>query len=131
MKISLHLGIFLAFVALQAAGNLYSFKEGITQSKKSGKPLLVYFYSENCPYCRQMDTYVLSDKEVETFINRNFVYSTVDIDNDEGDLISEKYRLHVTPSFLLLDKNGKEIHSFSGSRDKESFIKELNIYRIK
>ena len=119
--------LLLFFAAAVFSKNFYSYEDGLLESKKIGKPLMVYLYREHCPYCNYMDTYVLSDADVEAAINQNFVFSTLDLDSAAGEIFSEKYKVSVSPSFLFFSPDGKLLKSFSGSREKESFIKELKL----
>ena len=126
MKIVFWLVLFCAGIFSQER---VSFQDGLGDSARKEKNLLVYFYRENCPYCRQMDTYVFSEKNVETLISKHYIFSTVDMDSAPGKKLSEKYGFYASPSFLFLGKDGKVIAKMSGSRDADTFARELEKYK--
>ena len=121
--------IFIAISFLPLAGKDSSFLESYRrESKKRSLNLLVYFYREGCQYCSHMDTYVLSEPEVDALIKDNFVFAALNLDKKEVREVGNEYRIFATPSFLFLSPSGVVLHAHSGSMELENFIQMLKKY---
>ncbi|RDI94583.1 thioredoxin [Meiothermus sp. QL-1] len=93
-----------------------------------GRILMVYFWSHGCPYCEQMNTFVLSDESVSRVLARHYVVSSVDARSPEGQALSRQLRAFGTPTFVFLVPEGgtwKELGRFFGSRTRAQFLQEL------
>ena len=117
-------------VAILAVSGLYaekwhSYPEGEKLAVRNNKNLIVYFYRENCPYCRQMETYVLSDSKVEELIEEYYIFATVDLESPDGEKIAAEYGISASPSFVFLDSGMKIKDTITGSLTRENFIKRL------
>jgi thiol-disulfide isomerase/thioredoxin len=49
-------------------GRWYPFAEAQALAQAHGRVLMVYFHSPACPYCEQMNTFVLSDPQVDALL---------------------------------------------------------------
>ncbi len=86
--------------------------------------VVLYFYSESCPHCYHMETFVLGDKDVEEYAKNRFVFVPVDYDEDID--MSDKFGVYGTPTFVFINPySGKVIGHIFGSREKEDFISIL------
>lgn len=129
-KNKFHIILFALCIVLGVnARAMVSYKESVILSKKERKNMIVYFYREHCPYCHQMDMYVLPDKEVENLIHTSFIFVTLDLDSDEGHLVAEKFGVSVSPTFLILSPENKLVFEIQGSMEKEIFLNELIKYK--
>ena len=52
--------------------NWISLSEGEKYSEKYKKNMLIYFYRNNCDYCKRMKDEVLTDPQIVKLINENF-----------------------------------------------------------
>lgn len=89
---------------------------------------MVYFHSEHCPYCQQMNTFVLSDPGVSRLLEARFVVASVSVDTPEGQELARRYRVPGTPTFVFLVPNAgawEEVGRLFGSRPRAEFLKEL------
>ena len=77
MKKTLFLFLFLPLFSL-SQGNLVnsvnwtSLAEAEKYCKKYNKNMLIYFYRNNCDYCKRMKDEVLTDPQIIKLINENF-----------------------------------------------------------
>ncbi|RUM31927.1 MAG: thioredoxin [Aquifex sp.] len=115
--------VFLTFLSLLFSQEWFTkFDEGIKRAKEENKLALIYFYSDHCPYCHQVEEFVFGDEDVEKFLNKNFVVISVNI-NEE---LSEKFDVFGTPTFVIYDPiKGKVLAKFFGSLDAETFLSML------
>ncbi len=106
----------------------YPYAQASQYAQSHGRILMVYFWSHACPYCDQMNTFVLSDEAVSRTLLRRFVVASVDSQNAEGRTLSAQMRAFGTPSFVFLVPQGgtwKEVGRLFGSRTRAQFLKEL------
>lgn len=62
------------------------------------------FWKENCPQCPPAKTLVADFDEVEYF----------DLEESDGLAEAAFYNIMATPSILLIDEKGREVHSWRG-----------------
>ncbi len=112
------------FSYAQNLGWVTDFKKGVEIAKAQGKDVLIYFYGEHCPYCLQMEEFVLGDPEVDSFIRERFV--VVSIDAGEEKELDRKFGVFGTPYFVVYDPaRDKIILKIFGSREREDFLSLL------
>jgi len=106
----------------------YPYAQASQYAQSYGRILMVYFWGEACPYCDQMNTYVLSDEAVSRTLLRRFVVASVDSHSTEGRALSTQMRAFGTPSLVFFVPQGgtlKEVGRLFGSRTRAQFLKEL------
>ena len=77
MKKTLFLFLFLPLFSLSQGNpvnsvNWTSLAEAEKYSEKYNKNMLIYFYRNNCDYCKRMKDEVLTDPQIIKLINENF-----------------------------------------------------------
>ena len=83
----------------------------------------VEFYHPYWPVCQQMEPIV--DRVKKKFQPRLREFQILDVRSDEGEEKVEKYSIAYTPTFVILDKSGKEIDRMIGKIEQkilEQFI---------
>lgn len=88
-----------------------------------GRPLVVDFYADWCPPCRQMKPVFerLADKYGG---NINFVSINV----DENEELAKAYGIQSIPYFLFADPEGKKLGEIVGAVPESSFVTALADY---
>ena len=84
----------------------YSFNKAIKKAISNRKLLLIKIYSDNCPFCKELDAIFLKNNEVKRLINQNFVM--VKINNSRGK-IPLGVHVGVTPSLVFVRADTKEV----------------------
>ncbi len=113
-----------AFSYSQSQGWVSSFEEGIKLAKSQDKELLIYFYGEHCPYCIQMEEFVLGDPQVDNYIKERFVVVSLDIKSSHE--LDRKFGVIGTPYFVIYDpEHDKVLMKIFGSREREDFLSLL------
>ncbi|GAB5603453.1 thioredoxin family protein [Thermus sp. FJN-A] len=106
----------------------YPYAQAQDLARESGRVLMVYFHSPYCPYCDQMNTFVLSDPGVSRLLEERFVVASVGTESPEGQELARRFRVPGTPTFVfLVHRKGawEEVGRFFGSRPRAEFLKEL------
>ncbi|MFW6141100.1 MAG: thioredoxin family protein [Candidatus Saliniplasma sp.] len=97
----------------------YSYEDGLSESEHLGQPAMIYFYSETCGSCAEMENVVFSDSSVQKK-TEDAVFIKVDA-NEERSLASN-YGIRAVPTFLFTDSSGEVFRGEEGYHDVEQFI---------
>lgn len=89
-------------------------------SKESGKPRMIYFYSDYCPYCAKMEKETLSNEKIVSYMNENFVASRVNTQKDQK--LAMQYMVRAVPTMVFMKADGTPIESVPGFIDSKIFF---------
>ena len=98
----------------------------LTQAKKENKIILIEAMSETCHFCITMETNVFSKKDIQEKLDKYFIFVIVDIDKVKLPFGLDVTYKGFTPSFFMIDSDGKLKNKYPGSWTKEDFIEILN-----
>ncbi len=94
----------------------------IKKANKEHKLILVEAMSKTCYYCEKMKKEVFSLPEIQTAINKNYVFIQVDIDKTRLPFDLEKKYKKITPTFFALTPDGKLLNDYPGAWSKSDFL---------
>ncbi len=78
----------------------HSFEEAIDLAKLHKKKVIVDVYAAWCPWCRRLQEEVYTDADVRSYLEKHFVLTRLDAENQEDTL---RFREHaLTPADLAL-----------------------------
>ena len=127
---------------------LYAYKDyetGIAKSKESKKPVLLYFNGYGCVNSRRIESEILTNGEIQAFINSKLIFVSLIVDErvkleDSEIYFSEtldkevkttgqkrlelemmEFNSNRQPLFVLLDLSGVEISRIGYTNDLEKF----------
>lgn len=104
-----------------------SLKSGVEKAKEAKKDLIVFTYTDYCPWCDRMKAHTLEDFNVVDYVVDNFVFSKVN--RDTGDLPKKMVSQYI-PTTYILDPNTLEIKKrIVGYKSPEEFLYELEKYK--
>ncbi|MCX8164345.1 MAG: thioredoxin fold domain-containing protein [Aquificaceae bacterium] len=99
---------------------------GIEKAQKDNKMVAFYFFSNFCPYCAQMEEFVLNQEEVQKKLE-NFVVITLNISSEEGGKWARKLGVPGVPTMVFYDpKQDKPVGILFGSRPRGDVINYIN-----
>lgn len=104
------------------------YENAFKRAKKENKIVMIYIYSPECHYCREMDETTFEDKEVQETVNKYFVPVKVRKCSEDGQEIRREYGYLGTPTFHFIEPNGKKIKSIFGAWRKDDFLKILKYF---
>ncbi len=106
----------------QEAGliNWYHYREARALGKDEAKKVFLFFRSDRCTYCRQMEKETLSSPEVARFLNRHFI--SAKIDSDRNPSLAAEYRVVGLPTAYFIDKDGGRIGGLPGYQPSDRFL---------
>lgn len=102
-----------------------NYATALEKAKVQDEVVFIYFWTDWCAPCQQLDEIVFSDAKLGPAINK-YVSLKVNAEEGEGIKLRKKYNIGGYPNFLFLDKNGKEIGRIRGTRGNEEYLKLIN-----
>ena len=101
-----------------------NYNEALTQAKKQNKPLLMFVYTDYCPWCEKMKKTTLSHKKTIEFINKNYIFLTI---NKEKDDYPKEFIPRYIPTTYLIDaQKEEEVYALFGYKTSSELIEELS-----
>lgn len=98
------------------------YEKALQNAKKDGKPIMLYFSSQYCPYCALMEQDTLADKEITKILSG---FHVVKIPAEGNRALAIRYSVNVYPTFWFLEGSGKRIVETPGYMEKPVFKKLL------
>ena len=83
----------------------------------------LYFSSQNCGYCRLLESKTFSNPEVAGYINQNYIPVQVDIDRERK--VAARYRIQGVPDLRFLSKDGEAIGRWMGFTEADHMLRLL------
>ena len=91
-------------------------------AKEEDKPLLVMLSKKECPACQYMNNVVFKDKEISSYINKNFIAVEIDV-YDEA--VPEELEYFATPTLYFQDGDEKILRRINGVQKQEEMLSAL------
>ncbi len=118
------------------AGEWLPFNEGIALAAKTGKPVIIDFYTSWCKWCKVMDRETFSDPKVKKLLEKNFITIRIDAENRTDKLnfqgkvftpaeLTKAMRVTGYPSLAYLESDGKVIMVIPGFQKPAEFMPNL------
>jgi len=101
-------------------------REFVSRDKNSSNDVVIlFFYTEWCPYCKQALPEIKKFEEYIAIQNKKNDYKIMvtKIDCDKNSTLADKYKVEGYPTIKLIYK--KEIYNYDAKPDKVSLIKFL------
>lgn len=103
--------------------NTTDFEKAIDDAKTQNKSIMLVFDQKNCVYCDMFKEDVLSNSDVISKLNEDYITVIIDI-NKEPQLASQ-FKIYGTPIIVFLDSNQNEIERIEGYVDADEFLNTL------
>jgi thioredoxin-related protein len=100
-----------------------NYEEAISEAKKENKNIFIFFSADWCGYCTKMKSQTINDETVKESLKK-YVYLYINTDSD-GEIV-KKFKVNRLPSFVVVDKDEKQLKKHSGFMEPVSFNKWLN-----
>jgi thioredoxin-related protein len=141
------LAVVIAFAALGARAqpvevpgwfeeSFLEFPHDVKEAARDGKRLMLYFWQDGCPYCKELAQTTLADGAIVERTRRHFVGVALDIFGArqvewiDGRRMSEKalagaLGIRGTPTLIFLDEKGAEVLRLVGAVPPARFLAAL------
>lgn len=97
--------------------NWHEYEEGMELCNNNQEKVFLYFYSDTCRYCKEMENKTFKDSSIIDMINTNFIPVKVNTDKEQG--ITRNYRVRGLPSVYFLSEDGEIINKYPGFMPSE------------
>ena len=148
--VKLLLALAMALAAPPAAANgipewfaetFLEVREDAAEAAKEGKRLMLYFWLEGCPYCKQLESVTFRDPLVVARMRRELLAVAINVRGDreatwtDGARMSEKeltafLKVRSTPTLVFFDENGGVVLRAAGYLDPAGFSALLDRARV-
>lgn len=98
-----------------------NFRQGLAQSKQTGKTQVIYFYSETCPSCTEMEKTTWKDPRVIDEINNRYTPIKVNVNKEQQ--IASLYKVYYLPTTWFIKPDGKPFGNRSGYIPADKLLK--------
>ncbi|MBU1053572.1 MAG: thioredoxin fold domain-containing protein [Proteobacteria bacterium] len=122
---SLLFSFFLFFVTISANTfatddiKWHKYDEAKKLCNNNQEKLFIYFYSDSCRYCREMENKTFKDKTVTDILNNNFIPVKINGDNERN--LTFTYKVRGWPGLLFVDDKEEVIFKHLGYIPPEMF----------
>lgn len=100
------------------------FDKGLALAKQQGKPVVLFLYSDQCPYCRQMQDQVFPNPSLDPF-KHSFVW--LKINSEKQAEYADRFGQQGYPLTLILNADGTELLKLSGMQHVATLAHKLDI----
>ncbi len=123
------IGIVCLFLATSSRAQSLKFEKSNwevvkAKAKAENKPIFVDTYAAWCEPCKWMDKNVFSKSEVSKFFKQHYVSYKLDIEQGEGLVFAEQYRVYSYPTLLYFNPEGELVHRLIGAFEAKELIKK-------
>lgn len=102
-------------------------EKAVQLNKKGNKQVLLHITSSKSENARKMENLTFRLGRVKDFMLANFTHVKVDISDSTNQGAIKQYGISMVPSYLILDKEGKEVGRVIGYADADEFIGKLKL----
>lgn len=97
------------------------FDAALQRASEAGKPLVVDFYADWCPPCRQMESQTFQNADVEAWMENNVIFLKVNVDGERT--LAQNYNISSIPTLVVFSPSGRELKRSSGFLPPRDFLK--------
>lgn len=90
------------------------------EAQKTGKPIMISFYTTWCGYCKKLERETFREPAVIKTLNAYFLPVKLDGDDEAG--LARKYLVRGFPTIVFVDAEGKTLLASPGYRPPEHFM---------
>ncbi len=113
------------------------YNQGLVKSKVENIPTLIYFYSDNCGWCRKLENETFTNQNIKEIMSNYFSIIRINSNSIEavienGEEITEKelsntvYQVRGNPTIWFLSQDNERIAPLPGFVEADVFINILN-----
>lgn len=119
--------LFVLSISLNAQGlkHTTSYKQGLNDALAQNKPMVIFMYGKNCPWCSRMEQTTFSNKNVVELLNKNFIF--IAINQNRNDYPKKFIPKGVPTTYIVDPKNERILNTLMGYKDSKSFLEILKL----
>lgn len=99
------------------------------KARKESKLYFIEFYAKWCEPCKWMDEYTFNNTALSDYIDKNYVPVKVDVENLDGFVWKQKYKVQYLPTIVVLNGNGTMVGKYEKSMAASDLMVILKNHR--
>ncbi len=99
------------------------------KAKKESKLYFIEFHAKWCEPCKWMDEFTFTDATLASYIDKNYVPVKVDVENLDGFVWKQKYKVQYLPTIVVLNGNGALLGKYEKSMGAPDLLRVLKNHR--
>lgn len=110
-----------------------SYEQALAKSKVEDIPTLVYFYADNCGWCRKLEEEAFGNKEIVNVLNKGYALVKINGNSNktvmvegkkltESRLSTEIYQVNAFPTIWFLNSANERISNLPGFVPPDMFL---------
>lgn len=110
-----------------------SYEQALTKSRVEDIPTLLYFYADNCGWCRKMEQETFTSKEIQELLGKDFALARINGNSNsmvvvdgkkftERQLSSVVYQVRGYPTIWFLASDNQKIANLPGYIPSQEFL---------
>jgi len=101
-----------------------NYKMALSKAKKEGKSLMIFMTTSYCPWCRKLETRILSQNDIDAKIKNKYIPLMLNLDKDTYPEQFSKTRF--TPILYIVDSKEEKIeYKFVGYSNRGEFLQTI------
>ncbi|WP_419770251.1 MAG: thioredoxin family protein [Candidatus Marinarcus sp.] len=119
--------LLLALYSLLLSENLNqasTYEDAIQQAQAEHKMVLLFLYSNNCPWCKKMKETTLHDAKAIAFINKHYIF--LSLNKDTKEYPKAFFPRFIPTTYSINPQTQEEIYALYGYKTSEQLINELS-----
>jgi thioredoxin-related protein len=100
----------------------HDYQAALAQAAASGRKVILAFDMRGCPPCTAMNRSVLTSPEVKSALRG---YVPVGVDIDRAPELAARFEVYATPTYAIIDVQGRLLARREGYQPVESFVSFL------
>ncbi len=137
LKIRPVLCLFLGLFQIAAPGSevepaihwTNGWQKAVATAKRLDRPILLYFQSGSCGFCRKLERVTLSEPDVVDQVNRAFV--PVKIDGESSAALCDRYHVEGYPALVMISPRGATLEHLEGFISPRDLLHRLEASLLK
>ncbi|HZO87249.1 MAG TPA: thioredoxin family protein [Chthonomonadaceae bacterium] len=101
-----------------------SLSDAMDESRRTGKPILLVFHADWCPFCRRMERETFADPTVAR-LSRNFICVKVDTETAYGKQLCEEYAVDAYPYVIFFSDPNTIVKTIEGFQSPDAFVESM------
>ncbi|MBU3947927.1 MAG: thioredoxin fold domain-containing protein [Proteobacteria bacterium] len=101
----------------------HKYEEGTKLCNNNQKKMFLYFYSDSCRYCREIEDKTFKDKSIIDIINKNFIPVKINADKEQN--LADTYKIRGWPGVLFISEKEDIIFKNLGFIPPDMFLSIL------
>jgi len=100
------------------------YNTAVQKAKKAGKPIMLFMTTNFCPWCRKLESRILSKADINAKVHEKYVPLMLNLDTDKFPEKLAKNRF--TPILYVINPKDDTIaHQFTGYSNRDGFLQLL------